>query len=352
MANKKNSENLQQGKKRFLHLDYYRAIIILLMIQGHSLRALLLKDYHYSSWFRIHEFIHSIVAPGFLFLSGYLFFHTIKNKVSKDFLIKGYHYIGIIFIGYFLHLPFFSLRKIIELWGTGIENKFLNMDILQTIGYSLIISLLAWVLLRKIFILLTFLLISFNLFHAYFHIDPGNFFFSFFFDKNLSQFPLFPWSLFFFLGIFASKYLKKFNIYILLISIVLIFFPFYSAFRLEHIFSDIGKVFFLLSLTHLIPVLNITPIKKFLIASRESLFLYVSHIMIVYGSVLIIGLSYFFKESLNMFQYFLVFASLVLLLYPISYYLNNLKSDNRLLFNKIKYSIYTLLFIIFVLRKW
>lgn len=339
-------------KKRFLHLDYYRAIIILLMIQGHSLRALLLKDYQYSGWFKIHEFVHSVVAPGFLFLSGFLFYHSIKNKTSKDFFIKGYHYIGIIFIGYFLHLPFLSLEKIVKLWGTGIENRFLNIDILQAIGYSLIFSLLAWVYLRKFFFLLTFLIIGFNIFHAYYNFIPGNFFFSFFFDGNLSQFPLFPWSLYFFLGIIASKYLKKFNIYVFLASIGLIFFPFYSSFKLELVFSDIGKVFFLLSLTHLIPDFNLTAVKKFLIASRESLFLYVSHIMIVYGSVLALGLSFYFRERLSMFQYVLVFASLVILLYPVSYYLYNLKSGNKLLFNKIKYSIYTLLAVIFILRKW
>ena len=67
-------------KKRLVYIDYYKMIIILLMIQGHTLRALLDRDLKVGRWFKIHEYVHGVVAPGFLFLSGFLFYHTLKKK--------------------------------------------------------------------------------------------------------------------------------------------------------------------------------------------------------------------------------------------------------------------------------
>ncbi len=71
-------------KKRLVYIDYYRMIIILLMIQGHTLRALLREDLKMGVWFKIHEYIHGAVAPGFLFLSGFLFFYTLKKKIKMQ----------------------------------------------------------------------------------------------------------------------------------------------------------------------------------------------------------------------------------------------------------------------------
>ena len=68
-------------KKRLLFVDTFKVIIILLMIQGHLLRALLAPPYYAGSrWFPLHEFLHGIVAPGFLFLSGFLFAYTLVEK--------------------------------------------------------------------------------------------------------------------------------------------------------------------------------------------------------------------------------------------------------------------------------
>ncbi len=68
-------------RKRLIFIDYYRMVIILLMIQGHTLRALLEKELKAGLWFKFHEFVHGAVAPGFLFLSGFLFYYTIKKKL-------------------------------------------------------------------------------------------------------------------------------------------------------------------------------------------------------------------------------------------------------------------------------
>ncbi len=337
---------------RVPYLDYFRGIIILLMIQGHTFRALLDKSVKAGSWFEIHEFIHGVVAPGFLFLAGFLFYHTIHNKEMPRLIQKGKHIFGVIILGYFLHLPFFSLQKIIHLWGTGIEYKFLNMDILQTIGYSLLIVLLIWILIRKYFIFTVILMMSADIIFLMFKIIPDNIFLASFFDKSISQFPLFPWSFFLLLGILTSRFVKKFNPAVLLFSLLLLFTAGLFPDVLFRTISDSGKVLFLFSVVQLLPETSSKPLTLFLKASRESLFLYMSHLMIVYGSVLNPGLNYFFKDSLSFPITTSVFIALAVTVYSFSYLLTGIKSKNPGSFNRFKYSVYTFLTIIFIFRKW
>ena len=42
--------------------------------------SLALESARNSRWFPLHEFLHGIVAPGFLFLSGFLFAYTLVEK--------------------------------------------------------------------------------------------------------------------------------------------------------------------------------------------------------------------------------------------------------------------------------
>lgn len=343
---------LTGSKARLHYIDYFRALIIFLMIQGHLLRAVLDQQLKSGLWFNVHEYIHGVVAPGFLFLSGYLFYFTVKKKSSPELFKKMKSYFGVVLIGYFLHLPFFSLNKIVALWGTGIEYKFLYMDILQTIGYSLIISVVLWIILKRFFIPIISLLIIFNLLQCYLQIHTDNFFFSFFFDQRISQFPLFPWSLFFFSGIIVSRFIKRFNLPLFAASILLLFIaPNFNG-SFSKLISDMGKLLFLFSILINLPNHNFRNFNKFLIASRESLFLYVSHMMIIYGSVLNRGLVFYKKDSLNPISFLIYFLIILILLYPSAYFLNILKNRNKRVFNIVKYGGYTLFFLIFILRKF
>jgi hypothetical protein len=339
-------------KKRLFYIDYYRAIIVLLMIQGHTLRALLSNSIKTGKWFYIHEFIHGAVAPGFLFLSGFLFYHTIKNKTFIDYINKLYAYIGIIVIGYFLHLPFLSFKKLSNLWDTNIKNGFLQIDILQTIGFSLLLSLFAWILLKKHFNIFLLLIIIFNLYYLFFPFKINNFFLSFFFDNQLSPFPVFPWSIYFFTGVFANRYFKNFNIKLLIFSTLLLSLQiFFEGVRIERI-ADIGKILFLLSVSQFFLNKDYKSLKLFLRASRESLFLYTSHIMIVYGSVLNKGLNYYFNNSLNFYQFTIVFLCLSLLVYSAAYLINMIKHNNPEFYGIAKYSLYSVFLYLFFTRSW
>jgi len=347
-----NPTEKKQATNREPFLDYFRGIIILLMIQGHLFRALLDSSIKSSSWFRIHEYIHGVVAPGFLFLAGFLFYYTIHNKNTSDLIIKIRRLSGIVILGYFLHLPFFSLQKIIKLWGTGIEYKFLRMDILHTIGFSLLIAIFVRITLKRVFIPAITIIALFNVASPFFLNTPDNIFLASFIDKNISQFPLINWSFFLFLGILASRFLKKFNFFILIFSIMIMLTVHMFPQVIKKISSDSGKVLFLFSIVRLLPQTSSHRLKQFLTASRESLFLYISHLMIIYGSSLNPGLFYYFKESLSLSTTSFFFILLIMILYKTAYYLNRFKINHSETYNSLKYASFLFLFLVFILNKW
>ncbi len=226
------------------------------------------------------------------------------------------------------------------------------MDILQAIGYSLIFSAIIWIVAKRRFLLILAGLGIFDLFINFHPINVNIPFFRFFFSSNLSPFPFFPWSLFFILGVFSAKYLRKFNPSVFIFSIFLSLIQFFvSGYSFERI-ADIGKVLILLQLSQL--YLNKIPplMEKFMRASRESLFLYISHIMIVYGSVLSKGLSYYIGENLNFIEFFTLFLLMSIPLYIIAYFINLLRERNYSLFLLSKNSLYLIFLFEFFKRKW
>jgi len=339
-------------KKRIIYLDYFRGLIILLMIQGHLFRAMLYVELKSGVWFSVHEFIHGVVAPGFLFLSGFLFYYSTRNRSNIEIAKKIKSYAGVVLIGYFLHLPYFSLKKIVAQWGSGSASRLLYMDILQTIGYSLIISALLIIISKRIFIPIIFMLLIFDLAQSFFGLGTDNFFFSFFFNQHISQFPLFPWSIFFFMGIIVSRFIGKFNYPLFFLSLFLILTAPYFTGDFSKLISDSGKLLALFSLIMLIKHIPGNKTKLFLTASKESLFLYVFHMMIIFGSILNKGLTFYIKNGTGFLTTSLIFLIMISVIYPLSFLLNTIKNKRPATFKILKYSSYAIFLAIFLLRKY
>lgn len=142
-------------KARYQFLDVYRGIVVLLMIQGHVVRELLSQALQNSAAFRMHELFHGITGPGFLFGAGvtfgisaqsrwdeYLVFSpALRKRLKKIFLLLG--------IGYVLHLPFLSLSKTLSATTAEGWAALWRFDVLQCIGFGLLILQIAVLLLRK-----------------------------------------------------------------------------------------------------------------------------------------------------------------------------------------------------------
>jgi len=142
-------------KTRYQFLDVYRGIVVLLMIEGHVVRELLEQSLQNTASFRLHELFHGITGPGFLFGAGvtfgisaqlrwseYLGFTTaLWNRLKKIVLLLG--------IAYALHLPYLSLSKTLSDTTADGWRALWGFDVLQCIGFSLLILQLTVMIIRR-----------------------------------------------------------------------------------------------------------------------------------------------------------------------------------------------------------
>lgn len=133
------------AKGRYLFIDLYRTAVILLMLEGHTLRTFLAASVQSGTPFQLHEFFHGLSAPAFLFGAGLTFIISTKKRWQE------YHRWGpplarrvrrlclIILLGLALHLPYFSIRKILI---DGTAEDYLSLfrfDVLHCIGIGLLL---------------------------------------------------------------------------------------------------------------------------------------------------------------------------------------------------------------------
>lgn len=141
--------------RRYGFLDVYRGVIVLLMIEGHAVREFLQPSLQASAAFRLHEFLHGITGPGFLFGAGITFGVSMQRRLP-DFLrcspvlARRLGKIALLLlIGYGLHLPFFSLRKTIQETTAEGWAALFAFDVLQCIAFSLLILQVLLLLVRR-----------------------------------------------------------------------------------------------------------------------------------------------------------------------------------------------------------
>jgi uncharacterized membrane protein len=127
-----------------------------LMVQGHTLDVLLLPSYQSSWWFSTWQFCRGFTAPTFLLLSGFSFaLATIRR--FEDHLVVGpklfarlRKFAFFVLLGYVMHFPAHSVRDLSYVSAGGWQS-FCQIDVLQTIGFSLIVlQLLVLALRRKV----------------------------------------------------------------------------------------------------------------------------------------------------------------------------------------------------------
>ncbi len=337
--------------KRVDSVDLFRFIVLFFMIQGHLFRAYLLPAVRQQPWFRIHELLHGFVAPGFLFVAGFAAFLSFHNKrqnylrLDLAFLKRLRRILFVILVGYWIHLPFFSLRKTLAFVSRGQAGDFLKVDILQCIGVGLLLFTLLAALLKNekavalmsalaggLFFLLPEVTKNIRL-HPL--VDP-------YFDYRVSMFPLFPWLGFLCAGIVAAflyARMKKEHFFRLLLSAGLLLFPWFffisraGITRTELTWSGVlnkaGAIFLLLCLCDLLlrrwdgRFLDL--LKR---AGSESLFVYVLHLFIIFSSIFGKGLKPLFADSLTVFPALLLFLAVQLVVFALALLYHRLK-ENR-----------------------
>jgi uncharacterized membrane protein len=141
-----------KSPSRLVAVDIVRVFAMVLMVQGHTLDVLLTPASQYSPWYNFWLFCRGFTAPMFMTLSGFGFaLATLRHW--EDHLHFGptvakrlRRFAFFVILGYSMRIPMRSLRDL--RWaGPDAWHGFLQVDVLQTIGFTLIaLQLLVWVL--------------------------------------------------------------------------------------------------------------------------------------------------------------------------------------------------------------
>jgi len=314
LPTKQNDEGFSLKNKRLLFIDLLRGWALLVMIEVHVFNAFLKPEIKLQSWFGYLNFINGLVAPSFLFISGFAFMIASQRKL-EDFRKYGYAFwrqIGRILliwgVGYSLHIPFLSLHKMQTRVEPEMWRQFFAVDVLQCIAFGLLLMFVLRLLIKsdKIYNLVIVVLGIISAVVAPFieHID-----FSLYMAKpvaayinsfNGSLFPLFPWLGFMLAGGIASslyskakegnyeeKYLKQTlygSLVVLVISYALLYIPAIGDFKPSPVFflERLAIVLLLMVGLRYYELWRKTEKSFVLDVGRESLLIYWLHLQVIY----------------------------------------------------------------------
>lgn len=354
-------------KHRIIFIDLMRAFAVLQMVQGHTVDALLAPEFRSFDYpiYTIWNFMRGMTAPIFMFTSGTVFtylFRLIDEPFEKNPRVKKgiKRFLLLVFLGYLLRYPTYKVFDFSNVTKQQLD-IFFAVDVLQLIGFGLLFLMISAYLSEKLKSgdTITFLIM------ALLFIIPSPFFTkidwlkifpqplaNYFNTANGSLFPLFPWAGYVLSGGILGSYLarnplvfktKRFSIKLLVIGCLLILFAaVYVKFQLGkgiHQSSDsytydtiIFRIGFVLFITGIVSYISqsITSIPRILILiGRNTLLIYVVHLMIIYGSAWNPGLYKILGNSVPALSTVLIALGMLTLMTLMVYLLNKLKIRNK-----------------------
>jgi len=359
------------------------------MVQGHVFDALLSHQVKAASWYYIHDFFHGFIAPMFLFASGVAYGvatignwdqHTVWGERVRRRIWK---FLALMAVGYALHLPYFSLWKTINSATTLQAKSMVQVDALQCIGITLLILQASVFLLRttKLFIravgiaAVVIILGSPVMWSLRLAGKLPVWLAAYFNAENGSWFPLFPWSAYVLCGVIFGYFFLNAQDHRERVSMVLKYSGITGALALAALYaarlpvsiypphdywkSDPSMILFRLWVVSMVAA-GIFLVEHYVqspsripaIMGRESLFVYIVHLLIVYGSVIGPGLSTYIGPTLSVAQSLGVTALVFAVVMVLTVLWHDLNSKHRTVAERIKYAGAFAFLLAFVVKPW
>ncbi len=373
--------------QRLVYLDLMRVVAMVMMIMGHSFFDLVrpsLVNLSEFPWF-VWEFLRGLTAPLFLFISGIVQVFAnkrIDHKLPKETIYKRIRIaLLLIFLAYFLNFP---VQKAFHLIFQSKQNliPFFQVNILQIIGLTLLWILLYFSFTKNnqqlgkislwtgIFIFaltpLVHLIDWYNILPLpiapYFSLEKG------------SYFTIFPFSGFTFFGVAFGTYLERFELHqranvivklgfkLLMIFLPLgiaVYFlinsfslPFYDVYKANSGMSIIRLACVLALLSFFVLLYqkylhNFNSIQKVSTTlGKNALFVYVLHLIILYGLPWYPGFATIYNRTLDVIPSFAISLTIVFISFSIVFIFEDSVSKKRFLKPIFRYGVVSLLILL------
>lgn len=354
-------------KNRIIFIDLLRAFAVLQMVQGHTTDVLLSDAFRNSEYplYNVWHFMRGMTAPIFLFTAGTVFtylFRLAKEPFGNNPRVKKglKRILLLLFLGYMLRFP---TPRIIDFSNVSEKSLqiFFAVDVLHLIGISLLL-ILALAYIAEKFKLNDYIVFGIGAFLFFaarplsFLIDWSSFLpvpiANYFTRANGSQFPLIPWAYYVIAGAVLGSYLAKHPLVfksnkfskalaaigggMLMISLLgdnleKSFFSGSGYWRYGYgiILLRLGFVVLLTSLVSLISIKIETIPKFFILVGRNTLLIYVVHLLILYGSAWNPSINKLFGKSFTAWQTFGSAIVMLLLMTGLVLLIHKLKIKNK-----------------------
>jgi uncharacterized membrane protein len=311
-----------EKKHRIIFIDLMRAFAVFQMVQGHTIDTLLADNFRnpdnliYATW----HFMRGMTAPIFMFTAGIVFTYLFRlvnkpfreNPRVKKGIKRG---LLLIFLGYIIRYPTWTVFDFSQVTDNSMR-VFLAVDVLQLIGFGLL-AILTLLYISEKFDLNDYItfsvaaLIIFLVSPIFFKIDWNSFLpqaiAGYFYTGTGSLFPFFPWAGYVIAGGVLGAYLAKhplvfkssvFSLWLAIIGftfiIVSMIMNYIAALNgnaaitnsatTSLIFFRIGFVLVLNAIVSFISLKANSIPKIIILFGRNTLLIYVVHLVILYGS--------------------------------------------------------------------
>ena len=346
------------------------------MIETHVLNALLQAPLKEEAFFKLLTFVNGLVAPTFLFCAGFGFAISFSRKWDDYTALRSvfWRYLQrlgfILAVAYALHIPLFSLRQMMSLTDPAQWMIFFQADILQIISLTLagLAILAAVVRSQRPFLAVVSVLTLAIVFGAPFvramdHSALPIWFRPYLSLQFKSQFPAFPWSAFLMSGSLAGfafvraraagrerVLVNRFAVLSLgAILGALLFEVLPFGIYPNHDFWNGSPEFFFLRLG----IVSLMCVALWLYGQRteakssslltmfgqESLLVYATHLLIVYGHTFDWSFISLFGHTLVYWQCFGLTALLIVAMYALAYAWHRLKGMNMRAAHAVQYAV-------------